>query len=1207
MTIMNKLRKSLVLLAVLLGTVALWGANTQQSVQQVTTAVTLTADVDYIVTSSTPFTDQGVVNIQNTDHAVLILAGVKPSAALSLLSEHVQIDGARAVNNSNCQVKLYNHGCIILPYGSNTKPLTVYSERDFQGEAVNDFGLENDGGYMNTLTDRQLNNRIRSFRLKRGYMVTFSLKAGGRGYSRCFIAADADLEVAELPAILDRSISSYRVFKWYDAGKAQLANCMDKTVLGALNVQSSYDWAQGNESFLPDYEWVPNHIYEDWPSSSTIGRTTQSPHCKNNNEPLNKTDDRPQDLNTILNNWENMMRTGLRLCSPSSWDGSDYVSNASGFLRQFLDSIDARGWRCDIIDLHCYWAEGSFNSIGNWTNACHRPIWISEWCWGASWNDNGAFASGVTESQVRDALERICSKLNGLDYVERYYYWNNERDPSRLYRNGQLSPAGQMYAKLDGGLAYKGTVGYVPAVPRQQAPANLAISFNHKTQKAELSWDEYNGEMNEYARLECKKSDTDTWTTVCELPMTEETGRLTTDSVEAQLGWQFRIVEKVGDGKLYASNTVMAASSSLGTGDAIGVGGKTMYLGGNLAFNGTFALGLCGWTNGQGQPLAQPWFKAVGGVGDGTAAFLQSCGHGGTDSERSVFTVFDLQPNTYYYFSADSRNVSSSTLARYCQLALSNDGKSLDKTVINIDNTSANWATKFIIFNSGEYSKAILSLAMLQAKSQFDNIKLFPLFNSEEQAQNHGAQLEVEQDPMGTEGMEIMAVRIRPRVQQLAKQARNFINHFRLPGHEQLEIILSTVEKDIDTTPALKVVAYDAVLRSAVARYLPMTVAEGLVTSPDFKTVNGWQTKAGTYKGGDQRTNTLGGQSFWNAWWNLTPAEAEGQTMAVRQTVNDLEHGLYAVECQATTQHYCLSDQHAYIVSGTDSVPTLPMQSDYMDIPCIDDSQRWETLTSLPVYVDEGGSVTIGFESSKQGAQDLAWRELGKLNSAGDHREGWWGVTNFRLRRMPLYRINTTAGQWGVACLPYAVKPSDGLTFYQIIGITPDYQRLCLEPLSEVEAGMPFVYLPTQQQHLFQEYGERAAKPADASCNLIGYFTTNNLKVRQGYYALIDGVWKKITDSRDRPYVGNFTAVMRAIDEKHLMPVIADWTGTTMPIEGVTEEEIAAGITLHPSSSDLHPSSSTVYTLGGTPATGTSQPGIYIRQQGDKVQKTVIK
>jgi hypothetical protein len=64
-------------------------------------------------------------------------------------------------------------------------------------------------------------------------MVTFSLKAGGRGYSRCFIAADADIEMAQMPAIMNNSITSYRVFNV--AGKqVGTVNLRGKTPATAL-------------------------------------------------------------------------------------------------------------------------------------------------------------------------------------------------------------------------------------------------------------------------------------------------------------------------------------------------------------------------------------------------------------------------------------------------------------------------------------------------------------------------------------------------------------------------------------------------------------------------------------------------------------------------------------------------------------------------------------------------------------------------------------------------------------------------------------------------------------------------------------------------------------------------------------------------------------------------------------------------------------
>ena len=121
------MRLFVVLALAIVGAMA-WAANTKQTVSQVSSSVSLTANVDYVISSATPFTGNGVVNIQNIDHAVLILSAVKPSMAISQWLGHVKINGAQAVNGQNCQVKIYNQGCIILPYGDSTKPLIVYSE-----------------------------------------------------------------------------------------------------------------------------------------------------------------------------------------------------------------------------------------------------------------------------------------------------------------------------------------------------------------------------------------------------------------------------------------------------------------------------------------------------------------------------------------------------------------------------------------------------------------------------------------------------------------------------------------------------------------------------------------------------------------------------------------------------------------------------------------------------------------------------------------------------------------------------------------------------------------------------------------------------------------------------------------------------------------------------------------------------------------------
>ena len=300
---------------------SIMAANKKTTVAKVSAQVTLTEDIDYQISGATPFGEDGMVNIVNTEHAVLIMMKVKPSVAISDWLSHVQIDSVAAVNGRNCQVKLWNKGCIILPYKNNFKPLTVYTEQGFEGDSCYNYGTENSGGFMNTMSAAKLNNRIRSFKLKRGYMVTFSTLAKGRGYSRCFIAATKDLEMSTLPAVLDKKITSYRIFKWYDTGKPQLAAAGgNNDACSALNVTSTYTWGTTSD-MSPDVENVPHHIYENYPSPSALGACTTSPHMKTNNEPMNTADDpkgQTEDVDAVLANWEDLMATGMRLCSPSS-------------------------------------------------------------------------------------------------------------------------------------------------------------------------------------------------------------------------------------------------------------------------------------------------------------------------------------------------------------------------------------------------------------------------------------------------------------------------------------------------------------------------------------------------------------------------------------------------------------------------------------------------------------------------------------------------------------------------------------------------------------------------------------------------------------------------------------------------------------------------------------------------------------------------
>lgn len=564
------MKKHLLTIALILGlSHNAFAKNTITEVEQVSSAVTLSEDVDYVITGTDPFTSTGSINITNKDHAVVILKKIRPSKALSFLG-YISIDGEPAVNDENCQVKMYSQGAIILPYDKDIKPLTVYSEQNFEGESVNDFGLENSGGYMNTLTAAKLNNRIRSFKLKRGYMVTFSNNPGGRGYSRCFIADKEDLEFATLPSVLDKHISSYRIFKWNDAEKKGLANDTGTESTQALNVSWCYSFGPGEDKGM-DCECVPHHIYEGWPGIADLGSRTYSPHMKTNNEPGNSADDHPQTVEEVLANWEDLMATGMRLCSPSSHDGS------LNWLYTFMDEIDKRGWRCDILDLHCYWPTNKFNELSGWYDRYKRPIWISEFVWGASWNNNGIFGavsdhgSFSIENQQKnyDGMKPILDNLNKWPYIERYAYWNSEANCSRIYLDGQLSLLGEYYANMESGIGYNKAYEYVPKVVYNN-PSDFTVTYNEVTRKLNIEWTNQNMELTDSTYLELQ-IDNKGWQIVQSYPASEKDAYTYTETFPANFEkgtYTYRIHNFDGDGEQrYSDEIAISLSGAQGTND----------------------------------------------------------------------------------------------------------------------------------------------------------------------------------------------------------------------------------------------------------------------------------------------------------------------------------------------------------------------------------------------------------------------------------------------------------------------------------------------------------------------------------------------------------------------------------------------------------------------------------------------------------------
>lgn len=1171
---MNTIKKLILGCAVSCAAMVNAFGNITQTVGQVSSAVEITNDVDYIITDATPFATAGSVNITNTEHAVVIIKKVRPSVVISTwLKNHVYINGAQAVNGTNCQVKLYASGAIIMPYAKDIKPLTVYSDQNFAGTAVNDFGLEHTGGFMNTLTDAKLNNKIRSFKLKRGYMVTFSTRAQGRGYSRCFIADTEDLEIASLPAVLDKKISSYRVFQWLDAQRKGVHDT-SKEANAALGTTWAFDWGQGNASLLPDVDWTSHHIYEDWPSAAACGGVTQTCHMQTNNEPGNSADDHPQDVATVLANWENLMRTGMRLCSESSHDGS------MGHLKAFMDSIDARGWRCDVLDLHCYWDSGTFNNL-TWYSDYYgngRPIWISEWVWGASWNNNGAFASGRRNDEATyNGTVPILNILNSHARVERYAYWNSEADFTKIWRGGKLTKLGEYYSQMETGLAYNKKNEFIPKNPRQYAASGLSLKFDPETKQATLKWTDRNGEYNQSMEVQTKVG-SGKWETVF-TPEQKETEAVYSTTITANAGTKFRVRIVDLTGKELLSSELTAIDESLTYGGEVIVGDKTLYLGGNMLPNGSFNFGLLGWENGKSAALAAPHFQAMKTGGADGGAYLQMYGQGPTTGydAQTLHKILSLKENGSYYVTAAGCNTTSESTSQRTKAyqRMSTSPFASNELSLRLALPAAStWTKQSAAFTIT--ADTILHIVSCQnkGKAQLDEIAVHELFPTKEEALANALEwakvkvamfkqfnqkytvLNNEIDQIVATGASasdidmaianaLEAIEAIAEIENMKADAKTAVD-MQITGYDGITAALAECEK---ATTALEYSVARNSLSSAVNYCLDYkTVTDKIKDGAVPSSTTAW-TKSGSYTAGDQRTATQAGKTCWNAWWSV-PSTNNG-TMAIKQNVTGLVPGLYALECKATTQHYCETDQHAYIKKNGETYASPVLPYGVLDIESFKDADKWVTLATPYVYVNAGETVEVGFTSSKAGAVDKSYITYGNPTNTGDNREGWWCATDFQLRMVPLYKAQTPEMHWGTICFPYVTTAPDGVTLYELVGITEDQTRICLKEATDFIAGTPYIYYSELPEVTFYQKGD-AVKSARIVNNLYGIFTTKIKYMKNSMRLVGDRFELQTASSED--YIPNYTAMIYPYDK--LTVVSNDWDGPVIFTKGLVSEEL---------------------------------------------------
>lgn len=403
-------------------------------------------------------------------------------------------------------------------YAVNVTPLEVFTEENFGGTSQQ---YEIVTRYQNL---GEFDNKIKSFKLKQGYMVTFASNSDGTGYSRVFIAQNADLLVPVMPSYLKGTVSFIRTMVWHDnvTKKGLAGGSADE--LAALKTTWYYNWNSGLDS-TPDREYVPIRQTFWWPGFEAAYTKEGYTHLLGYNEP-----DRPDQANisvdTAISGWPGLLQSGLRLGSPAPSDPWN------GWLQSFLTKCDQLNYRVDAAVMHCYW----YKSAAQWKSDLEylytvfkRPFWITEWNIGANWTGNN-FPDGSVKLTDANAIKHkndiaaVLNVLDNLDFVERYSIYNWVEDSRAMFvviddafktRNPDwanyqwlktapviatwnggysvLTPAGEYYANNASKKAYNPTFEYISAYKPLEETLSYKLSADYKN--VVLSWSGKNNDL----------------------------------------------------------------------------------------------------------------------------------------------------------------------------------------------------------------------------------------------------------------------------------------------------------------------------------------------------------------------------------------------------------------------------------------------------------------------------------------------------------------------------------------------------------------------------------------------------------------------------------------------------------------------------------------------------------------------------------------
>lgn len=273
-----------------------------------------------------------------------------------------------------------------------------------------------------------------------------------RAYDRCLL-------VSEIAQLAEKAYPSLTPKRGFGMVTSRWPGPSWQDSLRALNANWVYTWGLGIGEKVDGIEFVPMKWgpWGDFEQMVVDLNEKKQAGLANYVLGFNEPDNSGQANMTVeqaLDLWPYLLEPNIPAVSPGC------VHANGSWMQDFMAGADDRGLRVDYVAVHWYWHPypndfmGHLQSIWNLYN---KPLWITEFA-AADWSASSSSPNQFSPAQIYTFMAEILWRMEKLDYVHRYAWFNSSPNPysalgtSSLFEDDYttLTELGRLYSSFDG-------------------------------------------------------------------------------------------------------------------------------------------------------------------------------------------------------------------------------------------------------------------------------------------------------------------------------------------------------------------------------------------------------------------------------------------------------------------------------------------------------------------------------------------------------------------------------------------------------------------------------------------------------------------------------------------------------------------------------------------------------------------------------------